>query len=968
MQQINLHKKIDEFVTAGIKTAESSAVAKTIIASNFDARDYFYNKLDETWMSWLTGNGFLTTLNTPADDKTRYSFRMPELNYLESVVSKIPDEVTSVILEVDVVNNFNPEVVDRFTRLAESLSGSNLKEVVKKMHDENWVSLMQKFNNWAYSYEKISESLINEGDIESLLLLADILLSVREEREEVRSNPFVLGHLGDVSILDYLTRLEGNDAEKAFIFVLEKLREIIGKATKDNGEEKIFKIEEPYYFFDVDFFTLELGGKRSISYRDDIENFMAVVVALTRKVLSNHCANAKKSNELYSHIDSLPDSWSAWRLRLFALSICPDSLIEQAEVKLNRLFDVMSEGKSYYEIESGTEYKKTLAEVFPSTRGDFKKSYIENIFKYFNPKNFSEDDEQAWRKRDALQLLKMISAWVKDEKRSIEVFGESYLSEKIPDPSPTITMSSGFARRIVDQSPIKLSDLPVPEVIKLLKTELRPSVLNQKYKTDSMFSPRSVEGVGNELRDDIQKRVDEYLEHVNGFFSVDDIYAHYTYSVLQGFENVFRDKGDFSSLLWINLLHLISEIENTELPEVEKETRHFLTDWRSVRRVNANILKFSLANEFIKDKFFLENRVEILSSLASLLTCDDPTPDNEKEKYGDLFTVAINSVRGVAYQALIQFTYDDGEELKKDVKEVLEKLISENSSQAVWFVIGHYLASLYFRDRKWVVSKLPQIFRKENKVQFFAAWEGYLISSVYKELFDEVQDYYAFALTKNKDEYPERKDRAKDLDEAVGVHLALAYNHFEEVTLDHPLIKQLLEKSDAYKQGEFVSHIGRVFISSNNQKPTESDIAKSLLLWDWLLENESTESKVFSEFGFWINRDRDVIEISELVPRFAKTMERSGGVLEYDYNLKQKLSEFANVDPESTLTILEKFLLEGTLVNRDRMWMSMDTARVEVFKILYKANSERTTRLINDLWAHPNGGRHFWILGEVLKD
>ena len=165
MNQIKIHNRIDKFVTADIANADVS-VAQEFVAFNFDARDYFFEKLDQSWIDWLDENSFFDVLNESPDDLTRYSFKMPELGFLERVASKEAEKVTKIILKVDLVQNFNPEVIDRFTRIAEDLKGENLKLVVQKMHDENWVSLMQKFNTWGFSYEKIVENLIAEKNID----------------------------------------------------------------------------------------------------------------------------------------------------------------------------------------------------------------------------------------------------------------------------------------------------------------------------------------------------------------------------------------------------------------------------------------------------------------------------------------------------------------------------------------------------------------------------------------------------------------------------------------------------------------------------------------------------------------------------------------------------------------------------------------------------------------------------------
>jgi hypothetical protein len=970
MNQIEIHNRIDKFVTAGVAEADA-VIVQEFIVTNFDAREYYFSKLDVGWIEWLDTNGFFDVLNKASEDPTRYNYRMPELGYLESVVKDNPNKVTEIILKVDPVKNFNPEVVDRFVRISESLSGENLKKVVKKIHDDNWVELMQKFSNWSYAYERIIENLEKEGDVEMLVLLADTILTVRKSREEVRSNPFVLDSIGRIKLFNVLSSFEGQKAEKAFEFAVGKLKEVIesGGSQEDIQGNKVFKIEEPAYFSDLDLFTLEVGENRSISYRDDIENLMAVVVSLVRKVIGGKCSEESKVREMYVHIEALPDSWSTWRFKLFALSLCPEQFKGELEVKFDRLFEVMEAGKFYYEIESGAEYKKALATSFSFLSVDYQKEYVENIFKYFDPSLIEGEDEKKWRGRDALQILKVLNLSDSNlEERAKKVFGESYKSDSVSDPKPSVT-SSGFARAVRDRSPISIAEQEVAKIPALLKAELSPEIMKEKYKGDSFLRPRNIEGVGNELREDVPKRISDYLENIDSFFAPSEISQHYTYCVLQGIENTLRDKSDFPKDKWEKLLVVLEKIETSDLPEVEKEEYSFLANWEAVRRVSANILKYSLEKEFLQNEMFEKNRGAILSVISSLLKSVDPLPEHEQGKHGDLFTVAINSVRGVAYQAFMQLIYLDGEELKDDTKKVFDELISENNSLAVWFVIGHYLPTLYFRDEEWVKARLPKIFDIKNDIQFFASWEGYLLASVYKEFFEEMKEYYLYALKKDEKDYPKRSDRAKDPDEAIGVHLSLAYTHFENVDLEHKLIKTLWKEGSAEKQGDFISHIGRSVISSsvNNIKDQPKTIQKILDLWDYVLDRKEVKESVFSEFGFWISRDTEILPLNEVIPRFAQTLERSGGLLQYDYNFKERLKDFAEFDPKKTLSMLENFLLKGTMNNRDIMWTRMDASRVDIFKTLYKANPEKTKKLIDDLWSHPNGGKNFWVLQEVLE-
>lgn len=97
----------------------------------------------------------------------------------------------------------------------------------------------------------------------------------------------------------------------------------------------------------------------------------------------------------------------------------------------------------------------------------------------------------------------------------------------------------------------------------------------------------------------------------------------------------------------------------------------------------------------------------------------------------------------------------------------------------------------------------------------------------------------------------------------------------------------------------------------------------------------------------------------------AKLLTLSNGRLEYEYHLKDKLDILAQADAESTLLIMRSLLLSAEGENARNGWLRSDAASVNVFTILYAAQPENTTALINDLWEKK--GRAFWGLKQVLK-
>ena len=79
MKQLELHKQIDVFFKAGVRSAKADLALSLI--SNEDAKRYFFSRADENWLTWLWQNKFFEPLKKKAEDPTRYSYRLPELEW-----------------------------------------------------------------------------------------------------------------------------------------------------------------------------------------------------------------------------------------------------------------------------------------------------------------------------------------------------------------------------------------------------------------------------------------------------------------------------------------------------------------------------------------------------------------------------------------------------------------------------------------------------------------------------------------------------------------------------------------------------------------------------------------------------------------------------------------------------------------------------------------------------------------------
>lgn len=973
------HKIIDEIFSKN-NFDEKIIKANCFSGINLDTRRYFFSKADEAWLKWIWEKGLLDQLKKPALDVSGYSYRLPELEYLTRMAEKDPQTVVEIINSVPILREtFNPEVVDRFFWITGLLPVKQIRVLFPKIMKENWVSLMAPFQRSGYEYLKIVGKLKEEKDFEAIIDLAKIILTLRTKEElhniegfSLSGKLFYLSDITETGIFELLLSPENDKKEKTLGVILEILSKVATYG-KDKDEE-VFSASEPFYLLDVDLFTMELNTGRKSYTKDDIENLIATAKKLIEDVFSSVRGNPIETQRIYtSYISILPDSKTLYRLKLFAITRCPDLFKEEIKNTLFRIFNV---GERYFEIEGGAEYHHAIISGFGALSDSTKRDYVAKVLEYFGA-NLDDKDKEVWRKRDGLKIL----IYIKNELNKEEIAKAESLLGKFPEgniPAPHPDSSGVMGGMVSHRSPFELADYSVPEIIEHIKTDWSPEVLNEQFKNDDFLNPRGVEGLGDALKDNLKIRIMEYFTNLGGFFDRECINPNYVYSLLRGIEEMLRDKKTLSDEQYDLLISFFDSIRiSGESKEFEKSNENsWLGDWITVHKIVADISVELLAS--IKDsEVFKKNRSIILSAIKYLLTIkNNPDVEDDKRESNEPFHVAINSVRGRAYQAFAQFVYCDGKILANDVKEIYEEILNRETSNAVRFVIGHYLPTFYYKDTPYIVSLLPRIFPindAEKEKLYFATWEGYLASSLYKELFVELSKYYEHAIGIKAENYPERK-YLKGLDETLATHLSLAYAHLD-LKINDPLFDLFWKTPNETRHYEFVSFIGRSCISRDQAGDKwfeENGVSKQKLidLWNWILKTDiPIETKTYSGFGFWINPNKEIVDEKILVKNLADTLQKSEGNIDWDYGLTQRLKVFAEIDQKNTLEIIKNYLLlDGELSPHRRSPMfSLETEIKEALVIIYKETTLKkpVEELINILIE--KGSSSFWGLKDVLN-
>lgn len=1013
MSQVLLHTAIDGLVS---KTPHDFDVAEVsdLISKNKDAKDYFFAKADERWVEWLWENAFLDDIKSVQKDDLHRFYQFVEIAYLARIAAIVPGKVTEIILSLQGASYVDaPQVLDRILSICASLPADQIARLTPKILHEEWVRILGSSNRWGFEFEKMLQTLLSAKKFESLLELAEAILAVpaREEfitlKQRSTDSPFYFNDLSYTKVFDYLSDIPEEFYERAVEVTSNTVRKIMllgGEA--DSGDA--FPIKEAFYLFDVDIFKLELGQGEYLGRQNDVRELIASLKKLICHVANHDTTQLRAVYDKY--LLALPKTALAWRFKVFVFSLQPTLFVNELRSAFFWLFDVVNSGKSYYQIES-PEYLSALKGGFSILSADEQRRYVQLVFETFGKKAEEERIDNI-HKRDGWRILSIVSSFLSGEELSQceSLFGRECDPEF--EPEPLIGRSVGGT--VHPRGPIngeEFASLSIEEIAGKMRTEWNPEVLRSQNSPDDFLRPLNAEGVGDLLRSDMPKRLQDYIDKSNLFFERSVLDQHYTYSFLRGLQETIKSFKDVAPVMnWDGLFVLLGNIVQSDKvksyqDEAQTKDRDSFDFWRagwdSVHSSMADVVEELMRDrENISEVIFANNRDQLLAIVDYLLSYPDPIPADEKietatsktkssgdaeYKVTDPFTMAINSVRGKAFEAFTLFVYQDGKKFSKgdasrisiDVKQIYERVLAKEDTRAIMFLFGRYVVDFYFRDVEWTRGNFEKIFSEDPEKYdlYTAAWEGYLSNNLYETLFFDpfIQKLYQRGLLLD-DEHHNKQKQSRDSDEGIANHLALAFMYYKDFGFNNPLFKELWASPNEELHASFVSFLGRMFVSGKNESAdkllkTNAESRKRLIdLWDWMLESYKGK-KPFVDFGFWINLDKQIFELSWLAQHVRNTLEKTDGSLDWDHGLVESIVEFAKVSPADTIAIIRKYVLEaGVRQGHNRTPVYLSEEWIEALRVLRRndATKDDVYRLVDELIVE--GGSAYWKLKDVLID
>jgi hypothetical protein len=528
---------------------------------------------------------------------------------------------------------------------------------------------------------------------------------------------------------------------------------------------------------------------------------------------------------------------------------------------------------------------------------------------------------------------------------------------------------------------------------KMSLNELVDYLANWKSTADR-FHGASPEGLGREVTAVVSKDPEKYAAGAAELERLPEpTYAH---AVVQGFDGALKNGAKFD---WRPVLAFCAWAVTRQRDIPGRSDEPFAgmdPHWGWTRTAVLRLLINGFVSE--SNPIPLDLREFVWQAIEPITHDPDPTPEHEQKylhggvheeysKWGtkvrspDPLTSAINSVRGTAMEATVQYALWLRREFEKlpdrekllaqgfdampEAREVLEHHLdtATDPSLSIRSILGKRLPWLQGLDRRWAEENRPSIFPRGEPEYWHAAWDTYVCyCPPYDDVLAWLADEYAFAIEQiGKHGHIWATPQAPDL--SLAQHLATFYWR-GKLPYGEGLLSAFYRTADTSLRGYTLNYLGRSMCQLKEAIPGE--LAERLkALWANRLEVARHEpgagAEELKEYGWWFGSGKleDQWSINQLLEalRVAKRVEPSLMVVE-------RLAQVSEASPLESVEAL-RMIVEADVKGWDILgWR--DKAK-EIVRAAMRSDNADARRRAEDLVNLVGSGGHF-DFGELLKE
>lgn len=930
---------------------------------------YFFDRLDNPeWIEPLRMRGSFKRPPRAQEDpsgKTISHALWPASRYLARMASDRPDLVRDIILEMTETDNVS--VLEDIVGAARKMPGSTAASLVPMLR--NTISRVFQHAIYAPLPELLAQLMVHlakEGQEQTALDLAELLLTPRfEPRDpiEIQGERFVPGPNIEPVISEYeyeevlkdqfllVVQYVGRGAVR---FLADLLEEVLARSRgRRDAPEDYSEIWRPAIEEHAQNVGSEVKSLLVAGLRDAAEAFITRYPERLRIVIE----------ELESRPKRIYHRMALHLLERFREA--PDAaLLTRERLESQELFDARWPRHEYARL-IRTSFATLPADLQARILGwievgpdveDFQRARVEmgqpppteaEVLRY----------RRTWQ-RDRLALIGegLRGQWVDYYRELTEELGEA----EAPD----------FASRafswVGPTSPMGADD------IKRMSVEEIVEFFGRWKGSREDFRP-TPEGLGRVFSEVVRMDPQRFAQGATSFRGVDPTYVR---SLFWGFESAL---GEHRSFEWVPVLTLARWVveQPRDAPGREVEGRDADPDWEWCLKAIASLLRAGLQSNDLA----FENREPVWNVLEALTHDPDPEHDGQDAGSMDPLTLSINSVRGEAMHAVVEyglwlhrhFKQTGAEEEPRvgfgsmpEVARVLEQHLDPavERTRAVRAVYGQRFPWLALLDHEWARKHADRIFPLEqaDAALWDAAWNAYIVfCSPYNDPFRILTSQYLEAARRlSSDDRPH--DSSRDPESHLAEHLVILYAR-GVIRADDEVFVRFWENARPWLAAHALVFAGQSL--RRDKEPIPADVLERLRqLWErrWVaIEAAGRERGAeAAAFGWWFIADR--FDRGWALGQLVNALRVAGGT-RVDFKVMEMLAAVASGYPRDAVAALELFV-EGEEPWKIHGWR--DEIRTILQIALASADSEAKTsaqRIVQGL-----GARGYFDFRELLRD
>lgn len=299
-------------------------------------------------------------------------------------------------------------------------------------------------------------------------------------------------------------------------------------------------------------------------------------------------------------------------------------------------------------------------------------------------------------------------------------------------------------------------------------------------------------------------------------------------------------------------------------------------DWTWTRKSVIDLLSAGMKS---KSEFPIEARTQVWEALRPTLDDPEPTPASEDldSQNFEPGTVALNTVRGSAFHALIAFALwiRRWQERQPDaanrvaagfaelpeVRDALEAHLdpARDPSLAVRSVYGQWFPWLVMLDKAWARAAVPRIFPADRAGTDLldSAWQAYLAhNQPYRDVTRVLHEEYVNAADRLGGARKIRVRALRPAEQALGEHLLVMYAR-GWIERDDPALASFFAHAEVETRVTVLGSVGRNLMArGEEERGAKPHVAPEVLtrlqeLWDSRLQAAGRDKRESEAFGWW---------------------------------------------------------------------------------------------------------------------